>query len=98
MISDDELEELAAEIGATLHEEADPLGRAIDPDKLLAEGWVYREISWCSASVWANIMKKLGGQENYVTLARSVRPSGDTRGQLLISPQGIHNLKKSVAN
>lgn len=67
----------------------------IDMEKLISEGWQYRDIPWCSAEMWAKLMSIIG--ENMIPLAMTERSNGDRRGQLLISPAGMQRLKDYVA-
>lgn len=73
-------------------QEADLPGHGMNPDELLAKGWVCRDVTWCTAELWALLVSILG-DGNYMLLATSIRrPSKDQRGQFIISPAGLANL------
>jgi hypothetical protein len=65
------------------------------------DDWVYRDIPWCYDETMKAILEKIG-DENYVAVAMSRMPDGDdpdamiARGQFLIGPVGIENLKAHI--
>ena len=63
----------------------------LDPDALMKQGWVYRDVPWCTLDAWALLIKIIGS-DNYRLLAQSERNDA-VRGQMLISPKGMDNLK-----
>lgn len=86
----------AAALGVSITEEDDPLGREVDPSKLMAAGWVYRDMPWTTIEAWDEAMAAIG-PENVIVLARSERP-GSRRGQVLISPEGMRRVMAKAAN
>jgi hypothetical protein len=69
--------------------------RQIDVDGLLDSGWVYRDIPWMASGRWDEFMDWIGAG-NVEILAVSSRDGSIKRGQILISPAGIDNLKQRV--
>jgi hypothetical protein len=63
----------------------------LDPSKLIADGWVYRDVPWCTLEAWDTLMS-VPREGSAILLAMSRRPNGDTRGQILYSPEALDDL------
>ena len=64
----------------------------------IADGWEYRDVPGYLTQDAKELLLSIIGEDNYVVLAYSERViEGDTcwHGQLLISPQGMENLKSN---
>lgn len=85
-----DLQVLADRLGVTMKAENLP-GDKRSPGELLALGWAYRDVPWCSAEFWAKLWEVMG-EGNYKMLARTQR-GDDTRGQALISPEGMERMR-----
>lgn len=75
-----------------------PLEEPIKGKTYMADGWVYRDMpSRLSHEMWAVFLELLG-EGNYVILALSRSQVDDwIRGQFLISPQGMQNVRADIA-
>lgn len=70
-----------------------PIEGELNPDKLIAEGWVYKDLPWMTAEA-LDLFLSILGRNNYIGLAVSIRPgTGEKRGQILINPDGLANLR-----
>lgn len=67
------------------------------------DDWIYRDIPWCYDQVMQEVLEKIG-HENYVAVALSRMPDPHdpgvviARGQFLISPAGVENLKANAGD
>ena len=77
-----------------------PPGEPIPGKTYRADGWVYRDLpTWLSPNM-KDLFFSIIGVENTVILASSERTIDDVkywRGQLLISPAGIENMRNAKA-
>ena len=66
------------------------------------DDWIYRDIPWCYDDTMKEVLEKIG-HENYVAVALTRMHETDgsetmvARGQFLIGPAGIENLKAGMA-
>lgn len=86
-----DLEIIAEALGVTLREKDFGQG-SIDVDKMLSEGWTYRDIPWLDHRLWNGFLECFGEGE-YIILAMSSNGK-DCRGQILLSEQGRINLNE----
>lgn len=86
-----DIESIAEALGVTLRERDFGQG-AINVDKMLSEGWTYRDIPWLDQRLWNGFLECFGEGE-YKILAMSSRGK-DCRGQILLSEQGRINLNE----
>lgn len=70
-----------------------PPGEPVKGKTYLADGWVYRDLpARLSNEMW-DLLISIMGEGNYVILAESRGPDW-RRGQFLISPTGMKNMKE----
>lgn len=73
-----------------------PPGEPISGETLIADGWVYRDWSRMLPEFWSELLAVIG-PDNYKLLTQSTYrpPDGPVtmRGQMMISPDGVANLK-----
>jgi hypothetical protein len=70
-----------------------PVGEPFIGETLVADGWVYRDIPGrLSFQMWDHLLEVIG-KNNYRILIMSKGPDW-IRGQLMISPTGMENMKK----
>lgn len=74
-----------------------PPGEPFKDRAYLAEGWVYRDISWVRHDFWKQLLD-IFGENQYKFLAVSQQVFKDDnelyfRGQVLLSPEAIENCK-----
>lgn len=64
-------------------------------------GWHYRDINWMKVSDFDQMLE-IFGEDNYKVIAGTVRDDWEggpfRRGQFLISPQGMENIKEWTRN
>lgn len=65
----------------------------LDPDAMIAQGWVYRDIpTWFSTQMWEQFRTVMGDENHRImafTKATDTDGSDLWRGQFLISPAGM---------
>ena len=76
-----------------------PAGEPFPGETLMADGWIYRDIPGLLTFEMWDLLLSYIGEGHYRILAMSiVHRDGDwKRGQLLISPTGMENMKANVA-
>lgn len=78
-----------------------PAGEPVAGKTYRADGWAYIDPpTRFSPEMWTYFLSLIG-EENYVILAKSAGTSPHdglpfVRGQLLVSPEGMENMKKSA--
>jgi len=73
-----------------------PTGEPIMGQTLRADGWVYRDLPGrLSPEMWDTLIETLG-DGNYRILAMTIT-SDYVRGQFMISPEGMKNLARYIA-
>jgi hypothetical protein len=73
-----------------------PEGEPFPGETLRADGWVYRDLPRMTPDAMEKFLGIVGTEE-VRWLTRASYPDGSTRGQLLISPQGMENMKAWTA-
>lgn len=79
-----------------LHTSDDFPGIKGNPDELTAKGWRYYDLPWLTPDAWKQFFGVVG-DENYMILVMSERPSGNKHAQVLISPAGIEAMGNYAA-
>lgn len=73
-----------------------PPGEPVKGKTYRADGWFYRDVPWTTV---ANFDRLLGiiGDGHFVVLA-STKGNGLTRGQVLVSPEGMARVRGRLVN
>lgn len=72
-----------------------PMGEPFPGETLIADGWIYKDLPKMLPALWDELMGVIG-EGNYRLLTMAEYRRGDqtlVRGQILISPSGIANIR-----
>jgi hypothetical protein len=73
-----------------------PPGEPIKGKTYIADGWVYRGTPQMLPEFWGRLLGIIG-PDNYVVLTKAEYEGGKwKRGQLLVSPEGMGNIKTGI--
>lgn len=75
-----------------------PTAKDLFPSNPELHDWVFRDIPWCTTSAWAELMFLIGeGNVRHVaTSSQKIQGEPSVRGQVIISPAGLDNLRAEL--